>query len=44
LSTLLDDASFAGTEKIQLVEVIMDKFDAPRALKVQTGINEIWED
>jgi pyruvate decarboxylase len=44
LSNLLDDASFAGTEKIQLVEVMMDKFDAPRGLKVQTGINEAWEE
>lgn len=44
LSTLLDDASFSATEKIQLVEVMMDKFDAPRALKVQTGISDTWED
>lgn len=44
LEKLLDDASFANTEKIQLVEVMMDKFDAPRALKVQTGISEVWED
>lgn len=43
LSALLDDASFAAAEKIQLVEVVMDKFDAPRGLKVQTGINDSWE-
>jgi pyruvate decarboxylase len=40
LSTLLDDPTFASTEKIQLVEVVMQKFDAPRALKVTTGFNE----
>jgi pyruvate decarboxylase len=44
LSTLLDDPGFANTEKIQLVEVMMRKFDAPRALKVTTGFNESGED
>jgi len=43
LSKLLDDPTFASTEKIQLVEVIMQKFDAPRALKVTTGFNESLE-
>lgn len=37
LSTLLDDPVFAKAEKIQLVEVKMQKYDAPRALKVTTG-------
>jgi pyruvate decarboxylase len=39
LSALLDDPAFASTEKIQLVEVMMHKFDAPRALKVTTGFS-----
>ncbi|KIM89288.1 hypothetical protein PILCRDRAFT_219466 [Piloderma croceum F 1598] len=43
LSKLLDDPAFASTEKIQLVEVMMHKFDAPRALKVTTGFNESLE-
>lgn len=33
LSSLLDDWTFAATEKMQLVEIIMDPFDAPRSLK-----------
>jgi pyruvate decarboxylase len=32
LEDLLVDASFAKAEKMHLVEVIMDKLDAPRAL------------
>lgn len=44
LSKLLDDPTFAGTDKIQLVEVMMDKFDAPRALLVQTGHDGIWDE
>ena len=35
LSKLLDDATFASARKIQLVEVMMDKFDAPNALREQ---------
>ncbi|EMD33924.1 hypothetical protein CERSUDRAFT_107720 [Gelatoporia subvermispora B] len=38
LSRLLDDATFASTGKIQLVEVMMPQEDAPRALKVQTEL------
>jgi pyruvate decarboxylase len=36
LERLLADTSFAKAEKMQLVEVIMDKLDAPRALLGQT--------
>jgi pyruvate decarboxylase len=32
LEKLLDDVTFAKAENMQLVEVIMDKYDAPRAL------------
>jgi pyruvate decarboxylase len=39
LSMLLDDATFAKAGKIQLVEVMMDKFDAPRALQEQTALS-----
>ncbi|OBZ71188.1 Pyruvate decarboxylase [Grifola frondosa] len=39
LSALLDDPEFAKAEHIQLVELIMDKEDAPRALKVQTELS-----
>ena len=35
LSKLLDDTTFASASKIQLVEVMMDKFDAPNALREQ---------
>ncbi|PFH53957.1 hypothetical protein AMATHDRAFT_752 [Amanita thiersii Skay4041] len=35
LSKLLDDETFGKADKIQLVEVVMDKLDAPRALQVQ---------
>ncbi|KAJ6496365.1 thiamine diphosphate-binding protein [Mycena sanguinolenta] len=38
LSSLLDTESFADAGKMQLVEVIMPKDDAPRALKVQAEI------
>ncbi|KAJ7612337.1 thiamine diphosphate-binding protein [Mycena polygramma] len=38
LSALLDTPSFAEAEKIQLVEVMMQKGDAPRALTVQTKL------
>lgn len=33
LSSLLDDEKFGNAEVIQLVEVFMDKLDAPEALK-----------
>lgn len=39
LSALLDDATFASANKIQLVEVMMDKYDAPRALQVQSELS-----
>ena len=39
LSQLLDTESFAKADKIQLVEVIMEKFDAPRSLKVQAELS-----
>lgn len=35
LSALLDDTRFASTDKIQLVEVMMDKLDAPRAMQAE---------
>jgi pyruvate decarboxylase len=43
VSKLLDDLKFARAEKIQLVEVVMHKFDAPRALRVTTGFKGSWE-
>jgi pyruvate decarboxylase len=39
LSALLTNEDFASADKIQLVEVIMDKHDAPRALQVQTELS-----
>ncbi|KAJ6584893.1 thiamine diphosphate-binding protein [Mycena capillaripes] len=39
LSALLDDASFAQASKIQLVEVMMQKHDAPRALVQQAELS-----
>ena len=39
LSDLLDDPKFAAAETIQLVEMMMDQFDAPRALKVQAELS-----
>ncbi|KAI8994177.1 pyruvate decarboxylase [Trametes punicea] len=39
LSALLDDPAFAKAEVIQLVELIMEKEDAPRALKVQAELS-----
>lgn len=39
LSILLDDPSFAAAEKMQLVELIMEKHDAPRALKAQADLS-----
>ena len=39
LSPLLDDPKFAAAETIQLVEMIMEMHDAPRALKVQAELS-----
>ena len=39
LSSLLDDPTFASAEQIQLVELIMDKYDAPRALRKQAELS-----
>lgn len=44
LTDLLKDPKFASAEKIQLVEIMMDKFDAPRSLKISSGIDGKWED
>jgi len=33
LDKLLDNPDFAEANRIQLVDVVMDKYDAPRALK-----------
>jgi len=38
LNKLLDDESFAKADKIQLVEVIMEALDAPKALERQTEL------
>jgi len=38
LNALLDDPSFASADKIQLVEVLMDAFDAPRPLLMQAEL------
>ncbi|KAJ6588046.1 thiamine diphosphate-binding protein [Mycena capillaripes] len=40
LSALLDEPSFADANKIQLVEVMMQKGDAPRSLKIQAELGE----
>lgn len=39
LNALLEDASFASAAGIQLVEVVMDKFDAPLPLLLQTKLS-----
>ncbi|KAJ6508886.1 pyruvate decarboxylase [Mycena sanguinolenta] len=39
LSALLNDASFARADKMQLVEVMMQKLDAPRALMQQAELS-----
>ncbi|KAG5642153.1 hypothetical protein DXG03_003557 [Asterophora parasitica] len=39
LSSLLEDTTFASADRIQLVEIIMDPLDAPRALKVQAELS-----
>lgn len=38
LNKLLDDDEFANAGKIQLVEVIMDKYDTPRALQAAADL------
>lgn len=38
LNKLLDDQEFASAQKIQLVEVIMDKYDTPRALQASADL------
>jgi pyruvate decarboxylase len=39
LDALLEDASFASADGIQLVEVMMDKFDAPMPLLRQAELS-----
>lgn len=39
LDNLLDDEGFASAKKIQLVEVLMDKYDTPRALQASAEIS-----
>jgi len=39
LDALLEDASFASAACIQLVEVMMDKFDAPEPLLRQAELS-----
>lgn len=39
LSKLLDNADFAAANKIQLVEVMMPRKDAPRALRLQAELS-----
>jgi len=39
LDELLDDEGFASATKIQLVEVLMDKYDTPRALQASADIS-----
>ena len=39
LDALLEDGSFASAAGIQLVEVMMDKFDAPLTLLRQTELS-----
>jgi pyruvate decarboxylase len=38
LDKLLDDENFASARKIQLVEVLMDKYDTPRALQASADL------
>ena len=39
LDALLDDPEFNKAERMQLVEVMMDKFDAPEALQRQAELS-----
>ena len=38
LSDLLEDEKIGRADRIQLVEVMMEKLDAPRALQAQTEL------
>ncbi|KAG0700470.1 hypothetical protein DFH29DRAFT_932094, partial [Suillus ampliporus] len=38
LDKLLNDDEFVNVRKIQLVEVIMDKYDTPRALQASADL------
>jgi pyruvate decarboxylase len=45
LSSLLDDATFAQANKIQVVEVIMEALDAPLSMKKQSEQpNNVYDD
>jgi hypothetical protein len=39
LGALLNDETFAKAEKMQLVEVMMDRMDAPHSLRMQTELS-----
>ena len=39
LEKLLDDPQFSSARKMQLVEVIMDKYDTPRALIMEAELS-----
>jgi len=39
LDKLLQDEAFACAERVQLVEIMMEQLDAPRALKVQAEMS-----
>jgi len=39
LDKLLQDEDFARAERIQLVEIMMEQLDAPRALKLQAEMS-----
>ena len=39
LDKLLQDEAFACAERVQLVEIMMEQLDAPRALKLQAEMS-----
>ena len=39
LEALLDDERFGAADKMQFVELVMEKMDAPRALKAQAKLS-----
>lgn len=39
LESVINDAEFAAADRIQLLEVMMDRHDAPRALQVQAKLS-----
>jgi pyruvate decarboxylase len=41
LSALLDDEEFASAKVIQLVEILMDPFDAPEMLKKEVDLSKM---